>query len=384
MLKKLCILLVVIPFLGLQACAPLPLIIDTDMGQDDVMALLSLLRRTDVSIKAITVTGTGLAHGEEGLSNLHRLLDFMDCREIPTAFGRARPLEGENFFPSIWREKSDTLLDHLPNLRTADPSHSAVELLHDVLASSREKVTLLALVVRDKNSWNNFQRQSCRKSIIGGGGSIEAIQPPPPDNRFAALSRGNYLKNFCHGPLGPLTNIAELFRLYPELIAKIEKLFIMGGAVDVPGNLKVIEGNHVAEWNIFADPTAAEEVFRTGLPLYLIALDGTDQTPLTLEYYEYVERNRNTPMAHLFYHMLTCIKERGTMHRFYFWDLQAAEVLLDPSLAHFEPRTIRVITEAGPQCGRTMACDTGYPIQLATKIDGQKSLHIYFDTINGQ
>ncbi len=57
------------------------------------------------------------------------------------------------------------------------------------------------LAARDKNSWRFFQRQSCRKSIIGGGGSIEAIQLPPPDNRFAALSRGKTLKNFCHGPL---------------------------------------------------------------------------------------------------------------------------------------------------------------------------------------
>ncbi len=334
MIKKLCILL--LNFFGLQASEPvhsadnLPLIVDTDMGNDDVMALLSLLRKPNVSIKAITVTGTGLAHAEEGLRNMRHLLHLSNRSGIPTAFGRATPLKGENSFPHTWRARSDSLLDHLPriDINCDDPSCNAVELLRDTLESTEEKIAILAL--------------------------------------------------------GPLTNIAELFRLYPELIKKVEKLHVMGGAVDVPGNLLVVEGNHDAEWNIFADPTAAQEVFQAGIPIYLIALDVTNQTQLTMDYYEYVEKNRKTPSSNLFYYLLTDIKNQKTMHQFNFWDLIAVETLIDPSLAQYEQRTIRVITDEGSECGRTMPSDAGSPVQLATKIDSKKFLQVYFDTINSQ
>jgi len=78
-----------------------PIIIDTDMSIDDLMAILYLLQRGDVSVKAITVTGTGLAHGAPGTKNALDLLALTGNAEIPIACGRETPLACDHEFPAL-------------------------------------------------------------------------------------------------------------------------------------------------------------------------------------------------------------------------------------------------------------------------------------------
>ena len=78
---------------------------------------------------------------------------------------------------------------------------------------------------------------------------------------------------------GPLTNLAAALRLDPGMVENIAMVFTMGGALDVPGNNF---DNPDAEWNIWADPTAAAEVFASGVPLTLVPLDATNQVPVHL------------------------------------------------------------------------------------------------------
>ena len=75
-------------------------------------------------------------------------------------------------------------------------------------------------------------------------------------------------------PIGPLTNIALLLRLYPQLGSKISHICLMGGSIG--------EGNTTAsaEFNIIADPEAADVVFRSGVPITMIGLDVTHQALL--------------------------------------------------------------------------------------------------------
>ena len=61
--------------------------------------------------------------------------------------------------------------------------------------------------------------------------------------------------------IGPLTNLGTLLRESPECADRIERIYIMGGAVYVPGNITGLipeSDNKVAEWNIHADPLAFE------------------------------------------------------------------------------------------------------------------------------
>ena len=75
-------------------------------------------------------------------------------------------------------------------------------------------------------------------------------------------------------PIGPLTNIALLIRLHPELAPRIAHLCLMGGSIG-EGNTTVS-----AEFNIYADPEAADIVFRSGLPITMMGLDVTHQALL--------------------------------------------------------------------------------------------------------
>ncbi|MEM9062157.1 MAG: nucleoside hydrolase [Pseudomonadota bacterium] len=72
-------------------------------------------------------------------------------------------------------------------------------------------------------------------------------------------------------PIGPLTNIALALRLDPSIASKVAGVTIMGGAVEAPGNV-----TEFAEANIWHDPHAAAEVFKAEWPMTLIGLDVTE------------------------------------------------------------------------------------------------------------
>ena len=77
-------------------------------------------------------------------------------------------------------------------------------------------------------------------------------------------------------PLGPLTNIAEAFRRAPDVVARVQQIVLMGGAYFEVGNI-----TPAAEFNIYVDPEAAEIVFRAGVPLVVMPLDVTHKALTT-------------------------------------------------------------------------------------------------------
>ncbi|MFZ3582311.1 nucleoside hydrolase [Loktanella sp. DJP18] len=77
-------------------------------------------------------------------------------------------------------------------------------------------------------------------------------------------------------PLGPLTNIATAFRRAPDIIARVQEIVLMGGAYFQVGNI-----TPTAEFNIYVDPEAAAEVFAAGVPLVVMPLDVTHKALAT-------------------------------------------------------------------------------------------------------
>lgn len=92
-------------------------------------------------------------------------------------------------------------------------------------------------------------------------------------------------------PLGPLTNIATAFRRAPEIISKVEQIVLMGGAYFEVGNT-----TPAAEFNIYVDPQAAEIVFKSGAPLVVVPLDATHKALTTRPRIE-AFRALNTPVG---------------------------------------------------------------------------------------
>lgn len=77
-------------------------------------------------------------------------------------------------------------------------------------------------------------------------------------------------------PLGPLTNIATALQKAPDIAARIGQIVLMGGAYFEVGNI-----TPAAEFNIYVDPEAADIVFKSGVPLVVMPLDVTHQALVT-------------------------------------------------------------------------------------------------------
>lgn len=309
-----------------------PVVIDTDMAPDDWMAILYLLRRPDVSVRAVTVTGAGETHCEPGVENALGLLALAGQPDIPVACGRETPLMGDHVFPDTWRQAVDGMLGlELPLNDHTGSALPAAELLAQVIASSPDKVHLLTL--------------------------------------------------------GPLTNVAEALQTDPSLVENIETITIMGGAVDVAGNIAA-EGhpidNHTAEWNIYLDPHAARIVIESGAPITLVPLDATNHAPLTLDFYRQLKRDRVTPEAKFVYDVLTNLYDMIRSRHYYFWDPLAAAILTDNSLAAWQTRKIIVIDEEGPESGRTKPVENGFPVQVAVSADRSRFEDLFLSTLNSR
>src|SRR4026207_1300664 len=91
----------------IQIQPPKPIILDADMGLDDMLAILYLASHPNVDIRAITVAGTGLAHCNAGVSNALGLVELSGQQDVPVTCGRETPLEGNHAFPTDWRRDAD-------------------------------------------------------------------------------------------------------------------------------------------------------------------------------------------------------------------------------------------------------------------------------------
>jgi len=93
-------------------------------------------------------------------------------------------------------------------------------------------------------------------------------------------------------PLGPLTNIATAFTTAPDIMGRVQEIVLMGGAYFEVGNI-----TPAAEFNIYVDPEAAEIVFGSGVPLTVMPLDVTHKVLTTRPRIEAI-RDLGTPVAH--------------------------------------------------------------------------------------
>ncbi len=310
-----------------------PVVIDTDMAIDDWMAILYLLQRSDISVKAITVTGTGEAHCGPGVRNALGLLALGWPWDIPVSCGPSRPLRGDHAFPLPWRRDVDNVLGlALPDNPFPPSRQDAVELLVSTLRRSPRKVVLVTL--------------------------------------------------------GPLTNVAHALQTDPSIANNLEMIYIMGGAVNVPGNLRVPGftmdmDNTTAEWNIHVDPHATAIVFASGAPITLVPLDACNHAPFTNEFLERLEKDHTTPAADFIFRAVT---KSGMVSSgsYYFWDPLTAAIATDESLATIEHKTVTVIEQEGSESGRTVESENGYSMRVCTRADRGRFEQVFLDTLNGR
>ena len=292
----------------LPAQQSLPVIIDTDCGSDDLMAIAFLLGRKDVRIEAIAVDN-GLAHVRAGAANILRLLELGGRGDVPVFIGRDTPMRGERAFPDAWRGVSDTLLRDLPMpaARHAAQTKRAADYLAARLADRSRPVRILAL--------------------------------------------------------GPLTNFGEALQKSPDILKGVE-MVIMGGAIRVPGNLgdggAFKTENRTAEWNLFVDPYADKLVFASGARIRLVPLDATNRVPINAAFLRDLQSVAHTPLGRLVAGILDREKDLIDDGSMYAWDPLAAVALVEPSVAVMKPLTVE-IKQDSPEDGRTAEVKGGKP-----------------------
>jgi inosine-uridine nucleoside N-ribohydrolase len=163
-------------------------------------------------------------------------------------------------------------------------------------------------------------------------------------------------------PIGPLTNIALLVRLHPELASRIAHVCLMGGSIG-DGNTTVS-----AEFNVFADPEAAAIVFESGLPITMMGLDVTHQAVLrtpSLERFRSLGTASGAIAAELVDYALAREGQWYGAPRMSVHDAVAVAHLAVPELVEVAEYDVQVDTGDGPARGRTV-CD-GLPVRIARK-----------------
>ena len=185
---------------------PRSFIIDTDTASDDAVALLMALRHPDVRVEAITVVA-GNVELEQGLRNALYAVELAGA-DVPVYAGSAAPLIRELVVAQFFHGR-DGLGDqgYPPPMREASPGDAV-----DVL--------------------------------------VETIR----------LNPGIVLVT-----LGPLTNVAKALARAPEIEELVGRCVVMGGAACTVGNV-----TPAAEYNVWVDPEAARDVFRSGLPIEMV------------------------------------------------------------------------------------------------------------------
>ena len=134
------------------AGAPLPIIIDTDLAPDDVLAIMALLREPAVDIRAITIAGNGETHCAPGMRNLTWLLGQFGVDDIPIGCGREEPGTHGRLFPAEWRAGVDDFFGVEGPGEVGEVAQSdAVAVLAETLAGSEEPITLVPL-----GPWTNL------------------------------------------------------------------------------------------------------------------------------------------------------------------------------------------------------------------------------------
>src|SRR5699024_1079832 len=223
------------------------IIIDTDPGIDDVVAITAGLFSEKLDVRLLTTVG-GNVGIENTTKNAVDLVTFLG-KDTPIAKGSAGPLHG--------------------SAKTAPEVHGSTgigEYQFEVEGNS-------ALLAKENAILE------LRNRIIHSEEPVTLV------------------------PIGPLTNIALLLKTFPEVKANIAQIVLMGGAVE-GGN-----ATPVAEFNIFADPHAAKIVFDADIDIVMCGLDATSQTSVSMTDLEQVKQQGS--IGEMIYEMLQFYKTGG-------------------------------------------------------------------------
>jgi inosine-uridine nucleoside N-ribohydrolase len=212
------------------AAAPHRIIIDTDPGVDDALAILLALRSPELKVEAITPVA-GNVPLEFTLPNALKLVEIAGRTDIPVAAGARHPLVRALITASHVHGNNGLAGVEFPEPKIKPVAETAPELIRRIVRANPGEISIVAV--------------------------------------------------------GPLTNVALALRADPDLAGKLRSIVIMGGSLS-GGN-----ATPAAEFNLYVDPEAARIVFDAGVPLTMVGLDVTRKVLFTEERLRVMETAKN-------------------------------------------------------------------------------------------
>jgi purine nucleosidase len=274
--------------------APRKVIIDTDPGTDDAMAIMLALNSPELDVRAFTVV-PGNVTAAQGLENALKMVSLANRCEIPVAAGAQHPLFQKLITAEFWHGKNGLANIELPRSKCNVDKRWAPDLIIEMVHAAPHEITLV--------------------------------------------------------PVGPLTNIALALQKDPSIVPLVKEVIIMGGSIS-GGNV-----NAAAEANIYNDPEAAQIVFQAGWPLTMVGLDVGDKTLLSRKHLEQLGKTHG-PVNDFIYGVakyLIELSEKFGDHGTPMYDPLAVGVAIDATIVKAPPMRMDVETVGVYTRGETVA-----------------------------
>lgn len=320
------------------------IIIDTDPGTDDAIALMLALNSPELDVQAITVV-PGNVTAKQGLENALRMVSLANRCDIPVAGGAQHPLFQKLITAEFWHGKNGLANVELPPSKCKVDARWAPDLIIQMIHAQPHEITLV--------------------------------------------------------PIGPLTNIALAVEKDPSIVPLVKGVVLMGGSIS-GGNV-----NAAAEANIYNDPEAAQIVFQAGWPLTMVGLDVGNKTLFTQQDVDELKKTsgpENDFMVQVTQFLVDLSAKFGDSGS-PMYDPLAVGAAIDPSIVTTEPMHVEVETRGEFTRGETVAnrrnevennvlhgdryiiegvLKVKPNVEVCTGVDAQRFIHIFISRLQGK
>jgi purine nucleosidase len=289
------VMVVVVLFANAPAQAALQrVIVDTDPGTDDAMAILLALNAPELKVEALTVV-PGNVEAWQGLENALKLVSLAHRCDVTVAGGAQHPLNQKLITAQYWHGKNGLADVDLPASKCKADSRFGPDLIIELIHRYPHEITLI--------------------------------------------------------PIGPLTNIALAVSKDPSIVGLTKNIVIMGGSI-TGGNV-----NGAAEANIYNDPEAAQIVFNAGWMVTMVGSDVGERTLITRKYLQELQSShgpQNDFIAKIAEFYLNRSEKSGYSGAA-MYDPLAVGTVIDPSLVTLKDMHVDVETRGEFTRGETVA-----------------------------
>lgn len=273
---------------------PKRVIIDTDPGTDDAMAIILALNSPELKVEALTVV-PGNVDGRQGLENALKIVSLAGRCDVTVAGGAQHPLNQKLITAQFWHGKNGLADVELPPSKCKADPRFGPDLIIEMIHKFPHEITLI--------------------------------------------------------PVGPLTNIALAVSKDPSIAGLVKDIVIMGGSI-TGGNV-----NGAAEANIYNDPEAAQIVFNAGWTVTMVGSDVGERTLITRKYLALLQSSHGPQsdfIAKIADFYLTRSEKSGYSGAA-MYDPLAVGIALDPTLGTLKEMHVDVETKGEFTRGETVA-----------------------------